>query len=430
MAGAKLLQPTLTAGELSPSLWGRVDINRYATGLRLCRNWIVRPYGGIENRPGFGYVATAATQGANRVIPFVFADNVSYVLLFGDGVVRFYSGGAPVTPDAETYSAARTYLRDEYVRAGIGSQVLYRSLQDGNLNHTPSPLGLPTAWWVVDPGLQVTSPYVAADLADIRYTQSADVLYLVHPDKPPQRLLRVTASLFQFVELEHKEGPFLDLNADESIKIGVSATQGTVTVTANADIFVPEQVGNLLYIETKNLGQVKPWVVGDRGITPGTQRRSDGKTYTAVTVPSAGTWTETGPRQPVHESGRAWDGGGETKTNGSETWSVGVEWEYTDSGYGVVELTEYGNAQAMTGIVRKRLPQQVVGGLGGASNTWTLSGDGVTRTFTIAGAGYGVYSVTISGQATQPDPNYEPPPPSGGGFDGGGNRTNTTGLIF
>ena len=49
--GSRLMQPTLTAGEVSPSLHARVDINRYAAGLKRCRNFIVRPYGGAETTP-------------------------------------------------------------------------------------------------------------------------------------------------------------------------------------------------------------------------------------------------------------------------------------------------------------------------------------------------------------------------------------------
>jgi hypothetical protein len=436
MSGAKLLQPTLTAGEVSPSLYGRVDIARYGTGLRRCRNFIVRPYGGVENRPGFQYVDDAGDDGTHRLVPFVFGDGVAYVLVFGHQTVRFSSGGQTVRPPVVPYNGATTYGLDDYVTFGVGTGddpfdslhgTRWRSLQANNTGH--GPLVSPT-WWVQDDGMQLTSPFFASELADLRFTQSADVLYIVHPDRNPRVLRRTAGNVFEFALMEHRQGPFLDLNPDESIKVAASGIQGTVTLTASKDIFVAEQVGNLFYIETKNLGQIKPWVVGDRSIAVGSIRRSDGKTYTAVTVPPGGAWAETGPRQPVHENGRMWDGSGESKTNGTDTWTVGVEWEYTDSGYGIVRLDTFVNAQTMTGSVQKRLPQQVVGGVGGASNTWNLTGDGVTKTFTIAGAGYGLYSVTIGGVGTAPDPNYQPPPPTGGGgFEGGGNR-NTQGIQF
>jgi hypothetical protein len=423
---AKLLQPTLTAGEVSPSLHGRVDINRYATGLKRCRNWIVRPYGGVENRPGFRYVATAPTTGLNRVIPFVFSDGVSYVLVFGHNVVRFISSGAEVTPAAVAWSAVTTYGTGAYALGGPGGTTIFRSLQGANLNHQPDPAGGTTAWWIPDAGLQLGSPYPGTALSQLRYTQSADVLYITHPDYEPRELRRLTANSFEFALHEHREGPFLDLNVNESLKVASSSAQGTATITSTDDLFTSSKVGNLLYLETKNLGQVKPWVVGDRSVTSGAQRRSDGKTYTAVTVPTGGTWTETGPRQPVHENGRAWDGSGETKTNGTDTWSVGIEWEYTDSGFGVVKILTVVDARTATAQVMKKLPLQVVGGVGGPANTWgPFVGDGVTTAFSIPAAGYGVYSVTIDGVGWQPDPNYTPPAPVGGGFDGNNTSINT-----
>ena len=49
--GSGIIQPSFTSGELSPSLYGRVDFARYYTGLKTCRNYIIRQYGGVVNRP-------------------------------------------------------------------------------------------------------------------------------------------------------------------------------------------------------------------------------------------------------------------------------------------------------------------------------------------------------------------------------------------
>lgn len=405
--GVRLLQPTMTAGEVSPSLYGRVDIARYGAGLRRCRNFIVRPYGGVENRTGLRFVADCVGALDHRVVPFVYSTEIAYVLVLGDRFIRFSSGGAEVAPSATAYGAATTYALDQYVTSG---GITYRSLQAANTGNTPATS--PT-WWVADTGLQITTPWTAAQIRAVRYTQSADVLYFTHPDLPPRELRRLTANSFELRLYENKEGPFLDLNNDESLVVSASGQQGTVTLTASAALFTANAVGSLFYLETKDLGQVKPWVVGDRSVTVGALRRSDGKTYKAVTVPSGGgsTWTETGPRQPVHEAGRSWDGTGDTKTNGSQTWTVGVEWEYVDSGYGVVQITAVASATSATGTVTKRLPQQVVGGVAAPTNTWNLTGDGTTKTFSIAvpDAGFGVYSVTIAGGSVQSDPNYVPP---------------------
>lgn len=407
--GAKLLQPTLTAGEVAPSLYGRVDINRYAAGLRKCRNFIVRPYGGVENRPGLRFIARTNDVVRHRLIPFVFSDGVSYVLQLGDGYLRVLSYGAEVPAVNAAYAGGTTYAKDAYVTS---AGVTYRSRQAGNVGHTPA--SSPT-WWAVDAGLQITTPWAGADLPTVRYTQSADVMYLVHLDYPPKELKRTAANVFVLGDYTPIDGPFRDLNNDESVVVAANAVMGTVTLEANGPIFTANAVGSLFYLEAKNLGAIKPWVVGDRQVGIGTLRRSEGKTYKAVTVPSGGSWTETGNVQPVHESGRAWDGPGTSKTNGADTWYVGVEWEYVDAGYGVVKITGVTDSMHATGEVTRRLSSLVVGGVGTPSNSWTLSGDGTTTVFSITGAGYGIYSVTIGGVPVQSDPNYTPPPPSGGG---------------
>lgn len=412
----RLLQPSLTGGEVSPSLYGRVDTARYSVGLRRCRNFIVRPYGGVENRCGFKYVAvagptpTGASPGVSRVIPFVYSTETSYVIDMGNGYMRFLSGGAAILAATTAYNAGTTYTVNAYVTS-VG--ITYRSLAGSNVGNTPA--SSPT-WWIADASLQIAAPWTGSQVAEVRYTQSADVMYLTHPSHPPQELRRTSATLFTLAPYVSKEGPFRDVNTNESSLVSASAVTGIVTVTSNTAIFTANAVGSLFYLETKNLGQIKPWVVGDRGVTVGALRRSDGKTYKAVTVPATppGGWIETGNRQPVHEDGRGWDGTGDTKTNGSQTWAVGVEWEYQDSGYGIVKITALTSSTVVTGEVQKQLPAQVVGGVGALANTWNLVGDGVTTVFAIAGATDGEFGVRISGVYIPSDPNYNPGPPIGG----------------
>lgn len=423
--GQPLIQPTFSGGELSPSLQARVDIERYGNSVKTGKNFIVRPYGGMVNRPGFQYLGDSASQAGGdsgrysaRIIPFVYSTEISYVVEMTDELMRFWSNGAPIYATTSTaYVGATVY--------GVGDLVLsvgivYRSLQAANTGNTPA--SSPT-FWEPSPVFELATPYAAADLFDIKFTQSADVVFLTHPDYIPQKLSRVTANSFTIEDFVTKEGPFRDVNNNEAFKVSSSATGGNVTITANADIFTADMVGLLLYMEAKSLGQVKPWQQGDRAVTVGTIRRSDGKSYKATQVATGGTWVESGSFRPVHQQGREWDGPGDTRTNGTQTWAVGIEWEYLDSGYGIVLLTGWTNATTMTGVVQRTLPGGVVGGLGAPATTWTFSGDGVDMTFSVAGAtsySNADYQVTIDGALVQPDPNYVPPvPPRDGGGTGG-----------
>lgn len=355
-----LIQPTFTGGELSPSLHGRVDIERYGNSLAKATNFIVRPTGGIVNRPGFQYLGDPAGQ--CRLIPFLYSTSVAYVVELSNLKARFWANGA-------------------LVESG-GSPV------------------------------EVVTPYTTADLYDVSFTQSADVLILVHPSYAPRKISRTSATAFSMALFTVKEGPFAPLNADEAVKVAASAETGAVDVTANANIFSADHVGTLLYIEQKSLGQVKPWAPGDRGVAVGNVRRSDGKTYKATAIAPGGTsWHETGGVRPIHDEGKEWDGPGDTRTDGTYTWSVGVEWEYLDSGYGIVRIDTYNSAASVSGTVLRRLPNAVIGGLGAPTSTWTPTGDGVTKAFTISGAASNSrynYSVTIDGVPQQADPNYTP----------------------
>lgn len=361
---ANLIQPSFAGGELSPSLYSRVDIARYGTSLRKNKNFIVRPYGGVDNRPGLQFISEVkASATTTRLIPFEYSSTIAYVIELGDEYARFIFQGAQVESG--------------------GSPV------------------------------EIATPWSAAEIWDVKFTQSADVMYLVHPAHPPQELRRLTAVSFELREFEASYGPFRSINADEAIKVASSAALGETTLTSNDEIFSSDLVGSLVYIEQKDLTGTRPWEPGERGVIVGAQRRSDGKTYRASSVPVLGgaTWLQTGANKPVHDSGKAWDGPGDSRTSGTDSYIVGVEWEYLHSGFGIVLITSYVSPTEVDGIVVKRVPDSCVGGVS-VGTTWNLVGDGVTKTFAIAGAASpseADYTVTIGGVPTQSNPYYQAP---------------------
>ena len=80
-----LIQPTFSGGELSPSLYARVDIERYGNSVKTAKNFLVRPTGGLVNRPGFQYVGEVKSSASRvRLIPFEFSTEVAYVVELGN----------------------------------------------------------------------------------------------------------------------------------------------------------------------------------------------------------------------------------------------------------------------------------------------------------------------------------------------------------
>lgn len=144
---SSVLQPTFAAGELSPSASARTDIARYYTGLKLCRNFMVMPYGGVRNRPGTQFVCEVKDSTKRcRLIPFQFNDVQTYILAFGDLNMRV--------------------IKD-------GGQVLYSA--------GPS-IGQP---------FELALPYTQNDLDLLNFTQSADVMTFAQPSYKPRELSRL-----------------------------------------------------------------------------------------------------------------------------------------------------------------------------------------------------------------------------------------------
>lgn len=195
---------------------------------------------------------------------------------------------------------------------------------------------------------EIATPYTEADLFRIKFTQSADVLTLVHPAYPPKELRRYAHDNWQLVDVVTKNGPFEDINIDESVTVYASASTGTITLTASASIFGAEQVGKLFYLEQPAVDSVPVWETS-KSTSIDDVRRADSNYYRAVTA------GKTGTLRPSHTEGTSWDGWG-----GSGDDDTGIEWEYLHSGFGIARITA-ANGTTATAEVISYIPSQVVG---------------------------------------------------------------------
>ena len=297
------IQPSFAGGEIGPSLYGRIDMAKYSVALRKCRNFLVRQYGGVENRPGTKFIAaTKISDKKCRLIPFQFSTVQTYALEFGDKYMRVYKDGGQVlvTNTSNIYELA--------------------------------------------------TPYAEADLFRLKYTQSADVLTIVHPSYPPMELRRYAHDNWELVAVETKNGPFEDINVDEKITVYSSASTGTVTLTASSPIFGAEQVGKLFYLEQPAVDSVPVWETSKSTVINDV-RRADSNYYRANTA------GKTGTLRPSHTDGMSWDGWG-----GSGDDDTGIQWEYLHSGFGIAKITAVGGeGKTATATVISYIPSQVVG---------------------------------------------------------------------
>jgi len=297
-----LIQPSFAGGEIAPNVYGRVDLAKYAVSLRKCRNFVVRQYGGIENRPGTRFVAEAKYPNRKcRLIPFQFSTVQTYALEFGHLYMRVYKDGGQVL---------------------TGTNAIY----------------------------ELATPYTEADLFNLKFTQSADVMTICHKGYAPRELQRYAHDSWALAEVVTKNGPFEDINVDEAKSVYSSGETGTITLTANTAIFGAEQVGKLFYLEQPAVDSVPVWETS-KTTAINDVRRADSSYYRANTA------GKTGTLRPSHTEGMAWDGWG-----GSGDDDTGIQWEYLHSGFGLCRITAVASdGLTATATVISRIPSNAVG---------------------------------------------------------------------
>ena len=144
MPNVRILQKSFSGGEISPEMFGRIDDTKYQSGLATCRNFIPKPQGPAQNRAGFAFVrAVKDSTKKTRLLPFTYSTTQTMVIEIGAGYFRFHTQGATLLSGAVPY--------------------------------------------------EIANPYAEADLFDIHYVQSADVLTIVHPNYAPRELRRLSA---------------------------------------------------------------------------------------------------------------------------------------------------------------------------------------------------------------------------------------------
>lgn len=187
---------SFASGEISPGLYGRTDLNQYGLAAKRIENMYVETTGGLSNRPGTKFVgiapiASGVDTDTTRLIPFQFSTEQGYILEFSEGLIRVIQDG-------------------EYVcTTGI----------------TP---------------VEIATNYSASDLFDIGYAQSADVLFLTHPNYPPAKLSRLASdgTLWDLSDVDFVDGPWADRQvSDETIYLTPSATDGSITIESSEAFF-------------------------------------------------------------------------------------------------------------------------------------------------------------------------------------------------
>lgn len=219
MAPISVGQTSFTGGEVSPSLYGRTKLAQYYKSVRTMLNFIVHPHGPTSNRPGTKFIAeTKDSSKLSRLIPFTFSVTQTYMLEFGNEYMRVYKDGAPVVEGdkaitgatqlnpIEITSAGHGYANGDwiiisgvtgmtelngktFVVANAGVTFTLKDV-DGNAIDGTSGYSAYTGGGVANRIYEIATTYLEADLALLKYEQSADVLYINHPGYVERQITR------------------------------------------------------------------------------------------------------------------------------------------------------------------------------------------------------------------------------------------------
>ena len=325
-----VIQPSCAGGEISQDVASRIDLDKYSMALLQAENAVVRPYGSVQKRTGTIFCGeTKYADKKSILVRFDFTVELSYMLEIGYKYIRIWKGN--------------TYLNKE-----------------------------------------LATPFEEADLPNLRFVQSVDVVYITSGKYPVKKLMRYSETDWRIEDMEFYPPAFGDLNKDVDNYLTPSGTTGTITITATKDTFTSDMVGDWIKLEQRITGKtVTQKTTGTSGTIP------IGDTWKIITH---GTWTGSVTIEKSIDNGTTWQQ--ERKYTSSDdynpTESGSVEeyclmrlvlsitsgsctadlssYPYTHTGY--VKITGYTNAKKVQAQV-----QSSINALGSTEKTidWYLS---------------------------------------------------------
>jgi len=226
---------SFAGGEITPELYGRLELNKFQTGLKRCENAITLPHGPATRRPGTLFVApTKFNDKRSRVIEFE-SGSESLAVEMGEGYLRFHDAqgvvlnqpvgvvGSSLNLDQEVVLelaedvTSYVFTPGEWVRTtGVEdadgrwlrvkeTTTLPRTITlehtDGSPYTAAAPLTLGQGAAVASV-VELQTPYAESDLFGINYAQSEDTVTLVHGAYPAAELNLSPQGVFTYTVVD------------------------------------------------------------------------------------------------------------------------------------------------------------------------------------------------------------------------------------
>lgn len=308
MARFSLIQTNFTAGELSPRMYGRVDISRYQNGAMLMENCWPVVHGGAMRR--YGTLHSGAAKYADResvLVPYVFNTQQAYMCEFGDLYVRIW-------------------------------------FPDGTFS-----------------GVELASPYTLAMLRQFEYVQGADTMFIFHNGVPINRLRRITNTQWSLAPAPFVTKPFDERGIDFATSMTLSAaTVGTGrTLTSAATAFLASDVGREVW--------AGPGVAKITACTSATVVTVE--VLNAFPSTNNATWSLKGsPQTPNTLSAFSPVGATVTMTLTADGWRPSDVGKFVKINSGLMEITAFTDAKVVSALIRVAATSITAA----PANAWTL----------------------------------------------------------
>lgn len=262
-----LIQPSFSKGEVTPSIYGRVDTAAYQIALRKARNCIVHPHGGISNRPGTVQIGPVKDHTfAPRLIDFEFNTSDKYLLEFGNLYMRVIRNDghvveptvtitditqadpAVVTAASHGYSngdevfitdvVGMTQVNNRRFIVGVATTDTFQLLkQTTSVNIDSTGFSAYASAGTVARVFTLVTPYTFAQVMDLSVVQSANVMTIVHQSHAIRDLTRTDHHIWTLTQpalrpvMTHPTGITVTVNAAGTLTreytvTAISATTG------------------------------------------------------------------------------------------------------------------------------------------------------------------------------------------------------------
>lgn len=177
-----LLQSAFTSGEISSEVANRVDLDKYQYSVLQAGNCLVKPYGPIYKRPGLKYIArTRYSDKKSILVAFNGSDDKDYLLNIGEKYIEVFKNGEKLN-------------------------------------------------------VEIVTPYLESDLVHLRFTQSADTMFIASGKYPVKQLARYSDNNWRFGDFE-----ITNMYFDETL--APTVVRGQSYGTPGSFSFKPDKTG-------------------------------------------------------------------------------------------------------------------------------------------------------------------------------------------